>query len=64
MKTMAQYTSYVGDINGLNVELKKASQDGRKPILMNSESYIEGNAVMNKRTTIYTVIFEQTVVAS
>ena len=58
MKAITQYTTFVGDINGLNAELKKASQDGRKPILLNTESYVEGDA-LKKRVTTYTVVFEQ-----
>jgi hypothetical protein len=61
MKTQNQYTAFVGDINLLKVELIKASQEGRKPILMNTESYIEEGR-MKQRHVYYTVIFEQTVI--
>jgi hypothetical protein len=64
MKTMTQYTSFVGNINELNAALEQASKEGKRPLLMNSESYIDGNEILKKRVTIYTVIFEQTVVAS
>jgi hypothetical protein len=62
MNTMTQYTTFVGDINGVNTELKKASQDGRKPILMSSETQ-EIKQLQSTRTT-YTIVFEQAVLKS
>jgi hypothetical protein len=60
MKTMTQYKTFEGGLLELNDELKKASQDGRKPILITSESHTEGEK-LKKRITRYTVIFEKTV---
>lgn len=62
MEMKSEYTVFVGDINQLNAELKKASHEGKKPILMNLESYVESGP-LKRRLTTYSVIFEQTVLA-
>jgi hypothetical protein len=59
VKTQSQYTIFEGDFNQVGVELIKASQEGRRPILMNSESY--ETLPLKQRVTRYTIVFEQTV---
>ena len=55
----SEYTLFIGDINQVQVELKKASEDGRKPILMNLESYTT-EAPLKQQKTIYSIMFEKT----
>ena len=61
MKTQSQYTVFVGDINQLNVELKKASQENRKPILMNSQTFVTGDGALKRLVTTYAIMFEKNV---
>ena len=62
MNTTIQYTTFVGDINGLNEELKKAAKINKKPILLSSEIRVDEK--LKSKHTFYTVVFEQTVIAS
>ena len=55
-----EYTLFEGDILAARVELKKASQDGRKPILMNSQTYERDKGLGRQLMTSYSIIFEKT----
>jgi hypothetical protein len=54
-----KYTLFEGDINAARVELIKASEDGRKPILMNSQTYTTGAGTQQQLHTTYAILFEK-----
>jgi hypothetical protein len=56
----AVYTLFEGNIIEARAELAKASADGRKPILMNSQTYERDKGMGKQLMTIYSIIFEQT----
>jgi hypothetical protein len=55
-----KYTLFEGDINAATVELIKASEGGRKSILMNSQTVITGIGNQQRLNTTYAIIFEKT----
>jgi hypothetical protein len=55
----SEYTLFEGDINQARVELLKASQDGRKPVLMNSQTYYTGEGALKRLVTTYSIMFEK-----
>jgi hypothetical protein len=57
----SEYTLFEGDINQARAELAKASQDGRKPILMNGQTYTTGEGALKRLVATYSILFEQTV---
>jgi hypothetical protein len=54
-----KYTLFEGDINQAQIELAKASEDGRKPIHMNSQTYRTGDGPGKQLQTTYSIIFEK-----
>jgi hypothetical protein len=57
----SEYTLFEGDINNTRTELKKASDEGRKPLLWHVETDEQTKGPMKIRTTTYSILFEKTV---
>jgi hypothetical protein len=61
MTMKSEYTLFEGDINAAQAELVKATADGRKPILMNSQTYQTGEGAVKRLVTTYAIMFEKNI---